>query len=184
MLDRSAGPRTADRRGRKWGRRTNLSGERSPYLCWSLHALVHSRMEVMPHELHLPKLDISPFLDSARPDPALRQQAAADLDHHLTANGFLYLTGFDAIVSQQDLDAVLHVSRAFFARPEAEKAKLRIQRGDGARGEPAAGRARIPILCGPSNALKIDSILPTGWQKMGENVTGGYSDWHEGKYRA
>ncbi|KWU44229.1 Clavaminate synthase-like protein [Rhodotorula sp. JG-1b] len=106
----------------------------------------------MPHELQLPKLDISPFLDSARSDPALRQQVAADLDHHLTAYGFLYLTGLDAVVSQQDLDAVLDVSRAFFARPDAEKAKLRIQRGDGAR----------------------------GWQKMGENVTGGYSDWHEG----
>lgn len=115
-----------------------------------LQPLIHSQIKAMPHELQLPKLDISPFLDSARSDPAQRRQAAADLDHHLTAYGFLYLTGFDAVVSQQDLDAVLDVSRAFFARPDAEKVKLKIQRGDGARGELAAGRARIPILCGPS----------------------------------
>lgn len=136
----------------------------------------------MPHELQLPKLDISPFLDSARSDPAERQQVAADLDHHLTAYGFLYLTGFDAVVSQQDLDAVLDVSRAFFARPEAEKAKLKIQRGDGARGEPAraTGHARIPAVVVLECALNLPSAL-TGWQKMGENVTGGYSDWHEGE---
>lgn len=113
----------------------------------------------MPHELQLPQLDISPFLNSARSDPALRQKVAADLDHHLTAYGFLYLTGFDAVVSQQDLDAVLDVSRAFFARPEEEKAKLKIQRGDGARGEQAraTGRARVPKLVTRNGSLKMKS---------------------------
>ncbi|GAA5869021.1 hypothetical protein JCM3774_002450 [Rhodotorula dairenensis] len=113
----------------------------------------------MPHEIQLPKLDISPFLPqrgqdtpAAADDHRRRVETAADLDHFLTAYGFLYLTGFESVVSQQELDAVLDVSRAFFATPEDAKAKLKIQRGDGAR----------------------------GWQKMGENVTGGYSDWHEG----
>ncbi|GAA5976006.1 hypothetical protein JCM10908_005354 [Rhodotorula pacifica] len=108
----------------------------------------------MPHELELPELDLSPFLTNpGDSSTALRRRdTAANLDRYLTSYGFLYITGFDSVVSQQELDAVLEAARAFFARPEAEKAKLKTQRGDGAR----------------------------GWQKMGENVTGGYSDWHEG----
>ena len=132
-----------------------------------LHPLIHSHIQAMPHELQLPKLDISPFLDSARSDPALRQQVAADLDHHLTAYGVLYLTGLDAVVSQQDLDAVLDVSRAFFARPDAEKAKLRIQRGDGARGEPArvTGHARITTVVVMEGVLKLSPVCPQGGRR-------------------
>ncbi|GAA5975604.1 hypothetical protein JCM10908_005214 [Rhodotorula pacifica] len=105
----------------------------------------------MPHEFQLPMLDITSFLTS-NGDESQRKEAAATLDKYLTSYGFLYLTGFDSLVSQQELDAVLEVSRAFFARPEQEKAACKIQRGDGAR----------------------------GWQKMHENVTNGLADHQEG----
>ncbi|GAA6013708.1 hypothetical protein JCM8202_000784 [Rhodotorula sphaerocarpa] len=104
--------------------------------------------------MELPVLDIAPFLEphSGPNNDQRRRETAAHLDRFLTHFGFLYLTGYGSVVTEEELATVLDVARSFFARPDEEKANLKIRRGDGAR----------------------------GWQKIGENVTGGHADWHEG----
>ncbi|BGP38578.1 hypothetical protein JCM10450v2_002527 [Rhodotorula kratochvilovae] len=105
----------------------------------------------MPVPLTLAIIDLSPFL-SPTPDTAARRTTAAQLHSACLEYGFFYCTGFESVVSEADMRESLDVAREFFARPEAEKAALRIKPGDGAR----------------------------GWQKIGENVTQDKRDWHEG----
>ncbi|KAJ8296038.1 putative 2-oxoglutarate-dependent dioxygenase [Rhodotorula toruloides] len=107
----------------------------------------------MPTALTLPNIDISPFLGERTPSSLLARQAtAAQVHDACTRYGFFYLSGIESVVSQEEMDEALSVAREFFGRPEEEKAKLRIKKGDGAR----------------------------GWQMIGENVTQYKADWHEG----
>ncbi|BGO90317.1 hypothetical protein NBRC10512_005560 [Rhodotorula toruloides] len=107
----------------------------------------------MPTALTLPNIDISPFLGERTPSSLLARQAtAAQVHDACTRYGFFYLSGIESVVSQEEMDEGLSVAREFFGRPEEEKAKLRIKKGDGAR----------------------------GWQMIGENVTQYKADWHEG----
>lgn len=53
--------------------------------------------------------------------------------------GFLYLTGFESVLPEAEMHAPLDVSRTFFQRPAEEKAKIRIQQPDGARGYQVLG---------------------------------------------
>ncbi|GAA5826276.1 hypothetical protein JCM3770_001668 [Rhodotorula araucariae] len=105
----------------------------------------------MPAPLTLPVVDLSPFL-SETSDPRARGETAASLHAACLDYGFFYCTGFTSVVSDDERREALDVARQFFARPEDEKAALRIRPGDGAR----------------------------GWQRIGENVTQDKRDWHEG----
>ncbi|KAK4690718.1 hypothetical protein P7C70_g9506, partial [Phenoliferia sp. Uapishka_3] len=101
-------------------------------------------------DVSLPVVDLSPFL---LPSSSQARQTCADAVHNACINyGFLYLTGFDSVISEQEMNAPLDVSRQFFARPQEEKELIRIQQPDGAR----------------------------GYQVLGENVTQSFSDHHEG----
>lgn len=86
--------------------------------------------------MELPVLDIAPFLEphSGPDNDQRRRETAAHLDRFLTHFGFLYLTGYGSVVTEEQLATVLDVARSFFARPDEEKANLKIRRGDGARG--------------------------------------------------
>ncbi|BGP30798.1 hypothetical protein JCM10296v2_002555 [Rhodotorula toruloides] len=107
----------------------------------------------MPTALTLPVVDISPFLAERTPSSLLARQAtAAQVHEACTRYGFFYLSGIESAVSEEEMDEALSVAREFFGRSEEEKAKLRIKKGDGAR----------------------------GWQKIGENMTQYKADWHEG----
>ncbi|GAA6003119.1 uncharacterized protein JCM10292_002877 [Rhodotorula paludigena] len=109
----------------------------------------------MPVPLSLPVIDISPFLGplSSSPDSLQARKDTAARLHDACANtGFFFITGFESIVSADEMRESLDVARQFFGRPDDEKDKLRIKKGDGAR----------------------------GWQKIGQNVTQYKADWHEG----
>jgi isopenicillin N synthase-like dioxygenase len=102
----------------------------------------------------LPIIDISPFLNpnSSAQD---RLKTARSLDNVCRTLGFFYLTSHNIPPAQ--LLTILRLARDFFALPTHEKEKLHlkpagIDDGDGAR----------------------------GYQTIGENVTQGKRDWHEG----
>jgi isopenicillin N synthase-like dioxygenase len=102
----------------------------------------------------LPIIDISPFLHSSS-DPSARSKTAQALDHACRTVGFFYLTSHN--IPSTELLTVLSLASAFFALPNPEKERLRLKPagvddGDGAR----------------------------GYQTIGENVTQGKRDWHEG----
>ncbi len=59
-------------------------------------------------------------------DPAATRRIAATLRDYLERVGFLYIVGHD--VPAQEVAAVRDMSKAFFALPEAEKLKLKIDR--------------------------------------------------------
>jgi len=104
--------------------------------------------------LTLPIIDISPFLhpNSASAD---RLETAQALDDACRTVGFFYLTGHNIPISE--LDQILSQAHKFFSLPDAEKQKIALKPvgvddGDGAR----------------------------GYQTIGENITQGKHDWHEG----
>ncbi|KAK4048216.1 hypothetical protein OIV83_004921 [Microbotryomycetes sp. JL201] len=108
---------------------------------WSNHA-----------QLQLPVIDISSFLDArgsslSQPDPSSEQKRIAQQVHAAcTHQGFFYVTGFESVASDKEMQDILSVTREFFARPVDEKKLVAIRPGDGAR----------------------------GWQQLGKNVTQGY----------
>ena len=82
-------------------------------------------------------------------------QTAKALDAACRTVGFFYLSNHN--IPSSELDNILALSRSFFALPKEQKEALRLQSagmgdGDGAR----------------------------GYQTIGENVTQGKRDWHEG----
>lgn len=95
----------------------------------------------------LPVIDISPFLSPSADAPtreSTARAATAEAIHEACSRfGFFYVTGLDSVVSPDEMQEALAQARSFFARPEEEKALLKIRKGDGAR----------------------------GWQKLGQNVT-------------
>jgi isopenicillin N synthase-like dioxygenase len=102
----------------------------------------------------LPIIDISPFLDPTSA-PESRLQTANALDTACREVGFFYLKNHN--IPPSELDRILSISRSFFALPRERKEALRlkpagVEDGDGAR----------------------------GYQTVGENVTQGKRDWHEG----
>ena len=89
------------------------------------------------HSSGLPKIDISPFLNSTSP-PSSRLKTAQAINAACTTYGFFYLTGHG--IPQSQLDSVISLARQFFALPLEEKVKIERfdagspQGGDGARG--------------------------------------------------
>ena len=71
----------------------------------------------------IPVLDVSPLYSG---DAAKMQQVADRLRGYLEAVGFLYVAGHD--VPDASVQAVREASRRFFALPEAEKLRIRIDR--------------------------------------------------------
>jgi isopenicillin N synthase-like dioxygenase len=102
----------------------------------------------------LPIIDISPFLDSSS-SPSARTKTARALDHACRTVGFFYLKSHN--IPSTELLTILSLANSFFALSTPEKESLRlkpagVEDGDGAR----------------------------GYQTIGENVTQGKRDWHEG----
>eukprot|EP00930_Biecheleria_cincta_P049608 TRINITY_DN34809_c0_g1_i1.p1 TRINITY_DN34809_c0_g1~~TRINITY_DN34809_c0_g1_i1.p1 ORF type:complete len:360 (-),score=44.78 TRINITY_DN34809_c0_g1_i1:411-1490(-) len=79
-----------------------------------------------------------------------RQAAAADLDRACREVGFFYLEGHG--VPEEEIRQLHSQARDFFALPQTQKEAIAISSA------PASGR---------------------GYQRVGENVTQGLSDWHE-----
>jgi isopenicillin N synthase-like dioxygenase len=102
----------------------------------------------------LPIIDISPFLDPES-SSASRLETARALDHACRAVGFFYLSGSNVSTAEQ-LE-ILSLARSFFSLPSEEKEKLRLR---------------------PAGVLDGDGAR--GYQMMGENITLGKRDWHEG----
>jgi isopenicillin N synthase-like dioxygenase len=109
---------------------------------------------IKPHSL--PIIDISPYLSTKSTLANARAQTTTSLRAALLEHGFFYITNHSIPLSE--LELVLSHARTFFTTASAtEKSILRrrdpgIGLGDGAR----------------------------GYQVMGENVTEGKRDWHEG----
>jgi len=102
----------------------------------------------------LPIIDISPFLDPTSVS-AVRLKTAQALDHACRTVGFFYLTGHDIPIGE--LNQILSLAHDFFALSDWEKQKIALKSagvddGDGAR----------------------------GYQTLGENITQGKHDYHEG----
>jgi isopenicillin N synthase-like dioxygenase len=102
----------------------------------------------------IPVIDISTFLDSSS-SPSERLSTAKALDHACRTVGFFYLSNHG--IPLANLTQILSLARKFFALPQAQKDRIRLKPagvddGDGAR----------------------------GYQTMGDNVTQGKRDWHEG----
>lgn len=103
----------------------------------------------------LPIIDISPFLDP-NSSSSSRLETARSLDTACRTVGFFYLSSHN--IPSSELHQILSLAHAFFALPTSEKESLKLKPagtndgGDGAR----------------------------GYQTIGENVTQGKRDWHEG----
>lgn len=85
----------------------------------------------------LPVIDLSSYLDASPNNdalPAAQARTAAAIHEACLHYGFFYITGLDSVVSADEMDQVLAEARAFFQRPEEEKERIRIKKGDGARG--------------------------------------------------
>ncbi|OAV96682.1 hypothetical protein PTTG_02938 [Puccinia triticina 1-1 BBBD Race 1] len=99
--------------------------------------------------MSLPLIDISPFLDSSS-TPETLQSIADKIHTACRTTGFFYLTGHGVPVAEQS--QILSTTRAFLVDgTDAEKEALSITTNDHAR----------------------------GYQRIGDNVTGGKADWHE-----
>ncbi|KAI4216923.1 MAG: hypothetical protein LQ351_000872 [Letrouitia transgressa] len=109
-----------------------------------------------PPTSSLPVIDISPFLSPHPVDPSALKSCARSLDAACTSPGFFYLTNHN--LPPALAASVLDLARRFFTTvPDAEKQRIRRRDvgdadGDGAR----------------------------GYQVIGDNITQGKRDWHEG----
>ncbi|KAF2098373.1 Clavaminate synthase-like protein [Rhizodiscina lignyota] len=102
----------------------------------------------------LPIIDIAPYLAPSS-TPESRHDTAQLLHRACTDTGFFYLTGHG--ITSATTDRILDLARRFFLESsDAEKAL--IQRKDAGLDDGDGGR---------------------GYQKIGENVTGGRRDFHE-----
>src|SRR5277367_1738729 len=102
----------------------------------------------------LPIIDISPFLDPKSSQES-RLVTANSLDHACRTVGFFYLSHHS--IPTSELAQILSLAHSFFALPSSTKEIIKllpagVKDGDGAR----------------------------GYQTMGENITKGKRDWHEG----
>ena len=102
----------------------------------------------------LPIIDISPFLDPVSTQTS-KLETAKSLDDACRRVGFFYLKGHN--IPASEFEQILALARSFFALPSSEKEIIKLKPagvddGDGAR----------------------------GYQVVGENVTKGKRDWHEG----
>ncbi len=91
---------------------------------------VHTRPAI------LPTIDFSRFYGT----PEERQDFIAALTRILHSHGFFYLTGHG--VDQELIDAVLSVSKRFFALPEADKLSIEMVKSPHFRGYNRAGAER------------------------------------------
>jgi hypothetical protein len=99
--------------------------------------------------MSLPLIDISGFLDPSS-TPETLQTIADKIHAACQTTGFFYLSGHG--VTAEEGAQILRTTRAFLVDgTRAEKERLSIARNDHAR----------------------------GYQRIGDNVTGGKSDWHE-----
>ena len=102
----------------------------------------------------LPIIDISPFLDPKSSQES-RLATAKSLDNACRTVGFFYLSHHS--IPTSELAQILSLAHSFFELPTSTKEALKllpagVKDGDGAR----------------------------GYQTIGENVTQGKRDWHEG----
>lgn len=102
----------------------------------------------------LPIIDISPFLDPES-SPSSRLETARALDAACRTVGFFYLSKHNIPVL--DLDQILSLAHSFFALPPATKQRIKL----------------LPAGDGDGDGAR-------GYQTIGENVTQGHRDWHEG----
>ncbi len=99
----------------------------------------------MPAPLTLPIISIAPYFDPSLPSPSAFPSRASTAQQIHTACrdiGFFYLRlDYFPLLTPGEMDAVLREGRAFFDRPEEEKARIALGQGegDGARGEWAEG---------------------------------------------
>jgi isopenicillin N synthase-like dioxygenase len=104
----------------------------------------------------LPVVDISPFLSTSSTTLEQRNECAKSISTACRDSGFFYLTNHG--IPPERTNEILHLARTFFLEAsEEEKMSIArknpgVENGDGAR----------------------------GWQRVGENVTQGRRDWHEG----
>ena len=102
----------------------------------------------------LPIIDISPFLDPASSLES-RLAKAKSLDRACREVGFFYLSQHS--IPTSELAEVLSFAHSFFSLPAAIKETLKL----------------LPAGVGDGDGAR-------GYQKIGENVTQGKRDWHEG----
>ncbi|KAH8922772.1 Clavaminate synthase-like protein [Atractiella rhizophila] len=107
----------------------------------------------------LPIVDISPYLSptsDSSPSSLTPSQLSCSRSIHSAclSHGFFYLTGFSSLIPHELQEGVLNVSRAFFELPLEEKERIGLD--------------------------SIESDGARGYQRIGENVTMGKSDFHEG----
>ena len=102
----------------------------------------------------LPIIDISPFLDSQASEDA-RLKTARDLDSACRNVGFFYISHHNITIPE--LNEILSLAHAFFALPSAAKNTIKM----------------LPPGVGDGDGSR-------GYQSIGENVTEGKRDWHEG----
>ncbi len=102
----------------------------------------------------LPIIDISPFLDP-NSSSSERLNTARALDNACRTVGFFYLSKHN--IPLTELDCILSLAHSFFALPSATKERIRLLSAGAADGDGARG-----------------------YQTIGENVTQGHRDWHEG----
>jgi isopenicillin N synthase-like dioxygenase len=94
----------------------------------------------------LPIIDITPYLPSSldstdrdASDTAAARLAVAHALHSACRDvGFFYLD-VSSFLSREEMDEVLQVGREFFARPQEEKERIRLENSDGVRGERTRG---------------------------------------------
>jgi len=101
-------------------------------------------------ERSLPTIDLSPYLSGGGSRRFARAATARALERACRDPGFFYLVGHG--VPQDDVRALHGLTRKFFQQPQTTKEAIAVSRN------PASGR---------------------GYQRLGENVTKGYRDWHE-----
>lgn len=95
----------------------------------------------MSTPLTLPVISISPYLPSRRHEfsETDRQEVARSIHGACRDVGFFYLR-VDNYLTDSERQTVLDLGREFFLQSsEEEKAKIRLDRGDGVRGELASG---------------------------------------------
>lgn len=98
----------------------------------------------------LPVVDISPFMNHTVSCAESRQRTAKELDAACRGVGFFYLVGHG--VPEAERCRLHSLAQDFFSLPTAKKEEIALSR------QPQTGR---------------------GYQRIGENVTLGVSDWHE-----
>ncbi|BFZ60297.1 hypothetical protein YB2330_001333 [Saitoella coloradoensis] len=110
-----------------------------------------------PNSFHIPIINFEPFLSGSR---LSKETVAQEVLSGFVNSGFIYLKGWEKVLSKDVVNKTFAESARFFARPTEEKAELLWMTPESNRGYVAAGRERVSRLDSVDEIEKLKKANP------------------------